>query len=65
MTKNLKKALSLLRCGASISEERFPTNYQRAMDIVHDELGPVYIDDTEPMTETEFHNEHSVEKEQE
>lgn len=68
MTKNKRKALRLLQAGLEISEERFPTNYERAMEAhangkpinsmrdLLNELVP------EPTTEAEFHNEHSVEK---
>lgn len=70
MTKNLKKCLSLLRAGRPITEARFPTNYQLAMSIVygpengtHKDVEPI-IDEVFPMTEVDFHQEHSVEKEQ-
>lgn len=74
MTKNLKKAVRRLRAGRPITEARFPTNYQRAMDIVYGPELDVMMKKAadgfakaagiEPMTEAEFHQEHSVEKEQ-
>lgn len=73
MTKNLKKCLNLLRAGRPITEARFPTNYQLAMDIVYGpETGVIEenvelltrLADNEPMTESDFHQAHSVEKEQ-
>lgn len=68
MTKNLKKALSLIRSGQPVTEDRFPVNAERAMTKVYGkewfsrslEVAKALV--KAEMTEAEFHQEHSVEK---